>query len=332
MPTLAAPTALKATAVSPTQIDLSWKDKSTGETGVTVYRKAAGDANWTWIADLPPNSTTYSDKGVTASSTYSYRVEAFQAMPSTSVDAATPSDGGGGGGNGGSTLNSIKEINDDMTLPHEAKPNGVPADWDWAEQGRVNMGNNPGQWTAANSWGQFYHEANASDTTTNTRVQVRNIHLYVLSRASQQWQHMQGPEIPIDGAGFKEDFSDNPNSVPLDIRQEPEGGVSAKMIVDFNFHFWPRTRATIDPNDIAGMFGTFQARLVEGDPNQPNDFAAAHVVVDAGGDYYADLNAQWPNNGDWAIARFKKVGAEWRPINVTTLSLEQLQQNPPPLE
>jgi hypothetical protein len=332
MPTLAAPTALKATVISPTQVDLTWKDKSSGETGVTVYRKVLGEPNWTWIVDLPPDTTAYSDKAVDPDTSYSYRVEAFQAMPSSSVDAVTPSDGGGGGGGGGGgngeTLNSITEINDDMTLNHETKPHGVPSDWDWAEHGKISMGNDPQGWTAAIVWGHFYVAASGSNSS-NTRMQVRNIMLYILSKATHQW-NLIASTSGVDGAAYAEDFSD---SIPISMRDEPDGGTSAMLVPGRNWHFWPTCgRMSIDPNDVGGVFSTFQAKLCVDNPALANDFADAHFVVNCGADYWPDLTASMEPNPGIGMGRFKNVEPDWRPINFATLSLAELEQYPPPLQ
>jgi hypothetical protein len=54
-----------------------------------------------------------------------------------------------------------------------------------------------------------------------------------------------------------------------------------------------------------------------------------------GGDYWLNLTAKWNNwqtNGDIGIGKFKYVTTGWRAFNMTTLSPEQITQNPPPLE
>ena len=71
------PTALSASAVSSSQINLSWSNGSTNESGFTVERSANGSTGWSEIADLPAASTSYSDTGLTALTTYYYRVSAY---------------------------------------------------------------------------------------------------------------------------------------------------------------------------------------------------------------------------------------------------------------
>lgn len=76
----AAPTALTATSVSDSQIDLTWQDNSTDESGFRIERKraVATDA-WAAIATVGPNVTSYSDVGLTGLTAYRYRIRAFNA-------------------------------------------------------------------------------------------------------------------------------------------------------------------------------------------------------------------------------------------------------------
>jgi hypothetical protein len=77
-PTPAAPTNLAATAVSSSQINLSWTDHSNNETGFKMYRARLG-RSFRQIATLRANVTTYADIGRRRSTTYRYRVRAYNA-------------------------------------------------------------------------------------------------------------------------------------------------------------------------------------------------------------------------------------------------------------
>jgi Fibronectin type III domain len=71
-----APTNLSATAVSSTQINLSWADNSSNETGFKVERTMHGKS-FKQIATVGENVTTYADTRLKASTTYRYRVRAY---------------------------------------------------------------------------------------------------------------------------------------------------------------------------------------------------------------------------------------------------------------
>ncbi|HEV2762599.1 MAG TPA: fibronectin type III domain-containing protein, partial [Pyrinomonadaceae bacterium] len=84
-----APSGLSATAVSAAQINLAWADNSTNEDGFYVFRSSDG-TKFSRIATLGPNVTGYSDLGRSASTTYYYRVQAFNAV-GTSANSNTAS-------------------------------------------------------------------------------------------------------------------------------------------------------------------------------------------------------------------------------------------------
>ena len=77
--TSVAPTDLKATTINSSQIDLSWLDKATNETGYKVERKT-GQNPFAEIVTLNPNSTTHSDKNLDDGLNYIYRVASFNTV------------------------------------------------------------------------------------------------------------------------------------------------------------------------------------------------------------------------------------------------------------
>jgi chitodextrinase len=102
------PTALSASVSSSSQIDLTWSASSdnVGVTGYLLERcQGSGCTNFVQIAT--PTGASYSDSGLSASTSYSYRVRARDAAGNqsdySSVANATTSSGGGGGGGGGDT-------------------------------------------------------------------------------------------------------------------------------------------------------------------------------------------------------------------------------------
>jgi subtilisin family serine protease len=73
-----APSGLAATVASTTRIDLAWSDKSNNETGFRIERKI-GTGAWSEIATVGANVTTFASTGLKASTTYRYRVRAYNA-------------------------------------------------------------------------------------------------------------------------------------------------------------------------------------------------------------------------------------------------------------
>jgi hypothetical protein len=72
----AAPSNLGATNVTTSGLTLAWSDVATNESGYRVYRSTDG-SNYTRIADLPSNSSTYSDTGLSSGTTYYYKIAAL---------------------------------------------------------------------------------------------------------------------------------------------------------------------------------------------------------------------------------------------------------------
>ncbi len=88
----AAPTSLTATAVSSSRIDLRWIDNARNETGFKIER--LDDRNFGQIAVVGANVRTYSDTGLEPSTSYTYRVRAYNSAGhsaySNAASATTP--------------------------------------------------------------------------------------------------------------------------------------------------------------------------------------------------------------------------------------------------
>src|SRR5262245_9862706 len=65
----AAPTALTATGISSSQINLSWQDNSGNELGFIVQRANSSSGPWTQIGTTGVNVTTYANTGLSGTTT-----------------------------------------------------------------------------------------------------------------------------------------------------------------------------------------------------------------------------------------------------------------------
>jgi len=78
LPTPPAPSGLTATAVSSSQINLTWVDNATSEQGFKIERcSGAGCSNFAQIAMVGTDVTGYANTGLSGSTSYSYRVSAY---------------------------------------------------------------------------------------------------------------------------------------------------------------------------------------------------------------------------------------------------------------
>jgi tripartite motif-containing protein 71 len=80
-----APTNLAAVAISKSQINLSWTDNSSNETGFRIERcKGPTCTNFALIATVGANVTSFSNTSLSANTTYRYRIYAYNANGNSS--------------------------------------------------------------------------------------------------------------------------------------------------------------------------------------------------------------------------------------------------------
>lgn len=125
-PPPAAPSGLTATASGSGTINVSWVDNSNNETGFKLERKTGSGGTWSEInGSIAANATTFSNTGLTASTTYFYRVRSFNAAGNSSYSneaSATTS------GTGSLPANVLNLTNWKITLPIDGPDSGTNAD------------------------------------------------------------------------------------------------------------------------------------------------------------------------------------------------------------
>jgi len=114
----AAPTGLTASAVSSSRIYLTWQDQSSDEEGFAVERRVEGSATFVRIATLPAGSHSFTNSGLAASTTYSYRVRATGCDGDS--DAAGPVSA--------RTADEVPSDPPSDPTPPPSDPNPVPSD------------------------------------------------------------------------------------------------------------------------------------------------------------------------------------------------------------
>jgi len=103
----AAPSSLAASAVSSSQINLSWNDNSTDESGFSIERSTDG-TTFATLTSVPPDTTSYSNSGLAAATTYTYQVKAFNGNGSSAdSNTASATTQSGGGGTAAITVDSV---------------------------------------------------------------------------------------------------------------------------------------------------------------------------------------------------------------------------------
>jgi len=221
----------------------------------------------------------------------------------------------------------------DMFRGHEGHPAGVPSDWDWYNSPRLRYGINiPKDWSAITAWGQVY--ADKMEPTPDqdfplVRVHLKDLRLYIYQNDGT-WKLVQNAVSP-EGAAFVENFANDENK-PADIQNEIGGGISIQAGSGYNFHFWPQGREIVDKNNLKGVFVVCQARLT----GTENYETLPKYIMDVGGDYWRDLEAEWKpnglNNNDIGIGRFKYVTPEWQYFTMHTFSRKAVKDIIFPIE
>ena len=85
--TLSAPTSLTATAVSSSQINLTWTDTSASESGYKIEQSAVDNLHYTEIATVGANVTAYNASGLNEATKYYYRVRAYNAIATSAYSS-----------------------------------------------------------------------------------------------------------------------------------------------------------------------------------------------------------------------------------------------------
>lgn len=71
-----APSDFISTLITATEIELAWSDNSNNETGFKLYQ-STDMTNFSLLAELGSDMTSYKDEGLTPNTAYTYRIEAF---------------------------------------------------------------------------------------------------------------------------------------------------------------------------------------------------------------------------------------------------------------
>lgn len=215
-------------------------------------------------------------------------------------------------------------------LPHGAMTGGQYYDWAKNPQHGGDAGmygvHPPLGWNAMTPWLQVYYEADVVSSETNTRVECRNMSLWVKTKAGV-WNQVCFEARP-QGANYLEDFGSNTDTTSAYPRREISGGMSGLMETGRALHAYGRRRVTVDYSDIVAIYSSFEVRLTLDDIEGIDDRDLAHYVASSGADWWkshtATGNEVLANNGPAMMGRFRRVTNEWKMISSCTLPYEDI--------
>ena len=84
---LTSPDSLTPQALSSSQVRLTWTDRCATETGFRIERSPLTNTNFTEIATVGANTTSFTDTGLNRATTYYYRVRAYYAYTTSAYSS-----------------------------------------------------------------------------------------------------------------------------------------------------------------------------------------------------------------------------------------------------
>jgi hypothetical protein len=163
----AAPSGMVATALSDSQVSLSWDENGTNEDGLELQRSAGGAGTWIDIAAPAADATSYTDTGRSPGTAYDYRVRA--------VNAGGPSPWS----NVASVTTNVFPPAPTGLVAGATGVNNVQMDWtdnsDYEVSFRIEVspGSGPETWTLAGTVGANTTTFDATGLTANTAYKFR---------------------------------------------------------------------------------------------------------------------------------------------------------------
>lgn len=176
------------------------------------------------------------------------------------------------------------------------------------------------------------------NAASNTRVQLRNLRMHVLSEKTRTWRTIDISHAPYTGF-WKYPFTSVGNDQLAGTRAEATGGLSMKPVYPNFHHGYGKPVAIVDPADVRAVYVAMEFRLVVENPALPDDRAKARYVVNAGADFYPGAGTSW--GVDWAPgiggSRYQLATTTWRttsmlvPNKMLGATYTEMKTNAPPL-
>lgn len=174
-------------------------------------------------------------------------------------------------------------------------------------------------------WYTAFEAGDGSDRAPNTRLQVRNLALYIL------WNDLKWEKLSNTAAPVVHHYTYPFKDLAYETRElATDGGVYMKPVAPKFIHGWKNGSDKLFGYRIDGVqrsafnvravLATIEFRLVRADQSKPDDSENANYIVNVGADYYPGANRNWTTNGGTTSAyppgvasgRYLKATTSWR--------------------
>ena len=207
--------------------------------------------------------------------------------------------------------------------------------------GYVILGPDSGGWNHLLPW--FVHFEGEGNAARHTRIQMRNLRLFIKSRSSDEWTTVLDSDS-YDGMQCNQTSNYHDCPQVANVQSEGSDGASSLPLPNLNLHGWWGARARIDHGDIAAIVVTLEARLIADQESGVDDRSEAKYLLHVGADYYPEDAPYGESLPPVGISRAKLVTNEWQSFTMSTLNdvglqepgggitSSELRSNPPPLD
>jgi hypothetical protein len=267
-----------------------------------------------------------------------------EAKRSSREDDAAGSDGGDSADDDGSSASATGSLVDtlisDMREMNDHPLKDVNPKYGFSRgPGYVLAGTNTGGANFLLPWFvQFEGEGNSA---RNTRVQIRNMRVFIKSRSDGKWSRL----IDSDSfSGIQCDQGSNYFHCPQQAQVRDDGGSASTLpLRNLNLHGWWGGREPVKQGNMSAIVVSLEARLVKEDENGTDDRAKAKYLLHVGADYYPSDASQNRILEAVGVSRSKLVSNDWQTFALTTLrdvglqepgggiTSSELRADPPPL-
>ena len=284
-----APGNLTATAVSSSQINLTWQDNSNNEFGFKIQRKTGSSGSWSTIYTTSANETSYQNTGLSANTTYSYRVYAYNSTGnsgySNEANATTQPAGTAPSAPGNLTASAVSTSQINLTWQDNSNNESGfkiqskegAASWSTIYTTSANATSYQNTGLSANTTYSYrvyaynsYGNSNYSNTATATTLGTNNPPILPVASSSQ----------PV-GSEFWVDIVVGDNSNP----------VTDLKIVSFELNYTNTSIVDFVSYEVGSFITAAQTNVI---PDDPNGKISASVYRITGG-----------NSGNGVVLRLK---------------------------